>query len=134
MGRNETAITRRAKKLGPATSFTASMTTEGKATVRPVRSHSSSFLWVCSTTTMAASTMAPMAMAMPPSDMMFEVIPRAFMGMKEITIATGMVTMGMIALGMCHRKMRITRETMATSSITVRLRLSIDWRISSERS
>ena len=38
---------------------------------------------------MAASTMAPMAMAMPPSDMMLEVKPIIFIGMKEISTAIG---------------------------------------------
>src|ERR1035441_4609681 len=62
-GRNETAITSSAKKLGPPTSFTAFTTTVWESSLRPVRCHSSSFLCVCSTTTMAASTMAPMAIA-----------------------------------------------------------------------
>ena len=47
----------------------------GSRCLRPLRSHSSSFLCVCSTTTMAASTIAPMAMAIPPSDMMLAVMP-----------------------------------------------------------
>ena len=83
---------------------------------------------------MAASTMAPMAMAMPPSDMMFEVSPICFMGMKEMRMAIGMVMIGMAALGMCQRKMRITKATMASSSISVRLRLSMERRMRSERS
>ena len=53
---------------------------------------------------MAASTIAPTAIAMPPSDMMLELIPMACIGMKEISTATGIVTMGISALGMCHRK------------------------------
>ncbi len=73
-------------------------------------------------------------MAMPPSDMMFEVRPIIFMGMKEIRIAAGIVNAGMTELGMCHRKMKMMSETTIISSISVRLRLSIDLRISSDRS
>ena len=49
----------------------------------------SSFLCVCSTTTMAASTIAPTAIAMPPSDMMFELMPMACIGTKEMITAIG---------------------------------------------
>ena len=45
---------------------------------------------------------------MPASDMMLEVIPIQHMGMKARSTATGMVTMGTIADGMCQRKSRIT--------------------------
>ena len=83
---------------------------------------------------MAASTMAPMAMAITPKDMMFEVRPVPYIGMKERMTAMGMVTMGMVALGMCHRKMRITRLTMMSSSMRVCLSVSIDRWMRSERS
>ena len=83
---------------------------------------------------MAASTSAPTAMAMPPSDMMFEVSPIARIGMNAISTAIGMVTTGMIALGMCHRKIMITIATMIISSISVPFRFSMERRISSERS
>ena len=42
----------------------------------PCSSHSSSFLWAFSTMMMEASTMAPMAMAMPLKLMMLDVSPR----------------------------------------------------------
>ena len=48
--------------------------------------------------------MAPMAMAIPPSDMMLEVTPIAFIGMKAIRTVIGMVKIGIKALGMCQRK------------------------------
>ena len=83
---------------------------------------------------MAASTSAPMAMAMPESDMMFEVSPLAYMGMNEMITATGIVTMGMAALGRCRRKSRMTRLTMISSSTSVRTRVRIERWISSERS
>src|SRR5438477_348339 len=77
IGRNETAITRSEKKLGPPTSFTAPTTTSRKSPCRPSAIQCSSFLCVCSTTTIAASTIAPIATAIPPSDMMFAVFPLA---------------------------------------------------------
>ena len=49
-------------------------------------------------------------------------------------MAIGIVRTGMIALGMCHRKIRITSETMTSSSISVCFRLSIERRINSDRS
>ena len=78
--------------------------------------------------------MAPMATASPPSDMMLAVMPDIWMGMKANTIVIGMVMIGMIALGKCHRKIRITRLTMMSSSISVCLRLSIERSMRSERS
>ena len=45
-----------------------------------------------------------MAMAMPPSDMMFDVMPISCNGMNAISTAIGIVTIGMIALGTCQRK------------------------------
>ena len=56
------------------------------------------------------------------------------MGMKEITMAMGIVKIGIIALGKCQRKIRMTIETMIISSISVCFRLSMERRISSERS
>ena len=73
-------------------------------------------------------------MAIPPSDMMFAVTPISRIGMNEITIAMGIVRTGMMALGMCQRKIRMTTETMTSSSMSVCFRLSIERRISSERS
>ena len=83
---------------------------------------------------MAASTIAPMATAIPPRDMMFAVSPMARMGMNESTTAIGMVKIGMMALGMCQRNTRMTRLTMRSSSQSVWVRVSIARLISSERS
>ena len=116
IGRKETAMTSSEKKLGPPTSLTAVTTTSRNDPGRPAACQCSSFLWVCSTTTMAASTMAPMATAIPPSDMMFAVSPMARMGMNDSTTAMGMVKIGMMALGMCQRNTRMTRLTMRSSS------------------
>ena len=134
MGRNETAITSSEKKLGPPTSFTAAMTTSRKSPGRPSACQRSSFLCVCSTTTMAASTMAPIATAMPPSDMMLAVSPSARMGMKASSTAIGMVKIGMSALGRCQRKRRMTPLTMRSSSTSVWRRVSMARSMSVERS
>ncbi len=83
---------------------------------------------------MAASTMAPTAIAMPPSDMMFEVSPIAFIGMNAMITATGMVMMGIIALGTCQRKIRMTMATMINSSVSVCFRFSMERSMRSERS
>ena len=53
---------------------------------------------------MAASTIAPMAIAMPPSDMMFDVTPVPYIGMKDRMTAIGIVRIGMIALGTVPEK------------------------------
>ena len=61
-------------------------------------------------------------------------MPISCIGMKEIAMAIGIVMIGMMALGMCQRKIRMTRATMISSSISVCFRLSIERRIRSERS
>jgi len=91
-------------------------------------------LCVCSTTTIAASTIAPMATAMPPRDMMLAVMCSAYIGRKDTITAIGMVKIGMSALGMCQRKMRMTPLTMTSSSASVRRRVAIERWINSERS
>ena len=78
--------------------------------------------------------MAPMATAMPPSDMMLAVMPDICIGMKARITVIGIVMIGMMALGKCHRKIRITRLTMISSSISVCFRLSTERSIRSERS
>ena len=78
--------------------------------------------------------MAPMAMAMPQSDMMLAVMPIIRKGMNERRMTTGMVISGMRALGMCQRKSRTTSDTVIRTSTTVDFRLSTERRISSDRS
>ena len=65
----------------------------------------------------AASTIAPMAMAMPPSDMMFEVSPSHIMGKNERMIAMGNVMIATIAERTCQRKTMQTKATTMLSSI-----------------
>src|SRR3990172_8674935 len=131
---NAMAITSSAKKLGPPTSLTALMTTSLKSPGRPSASQCSSFLCSCSTRTMDASTIAPMAMAMPPSDIILAVSFIQYMGRKEMIITIGIVIIGIMALGMCQSKMRITRLTIAISSMSVPFSVSIERSIRSARS
>ena len=83
---------------------------------------------------MEASTSAPMAMAMPPNDMMLAEIPMAWKGRNEMSTAMGMVMIGMMALGMCQRNSSTTADTVRITSMMVDFRLPIALRISSERS
>ena len=83
---------------------------------------------------MAPSTSTPMEMAMPASDMRFAFRPMRYMGMKAMATETGMVTMGTIADGMCHRKMRMMIETMIISSTSLCFTVVMARLMSSERS
>ena len=82
----------------------------------------------------AASTVAPMAMPMPPSDMMFEVSPSQYIGRNERRIATGSVMMATSDERTCHRKMRHTSATTTHSSISFSLSVAMEALISSLRS
>ena len=54
--------------------------------------------------------------------------------MKERTTTAGIVTIGMTAEGTCHRKIRMTSETMSISRISSCLKVLMERSISSERS
>ena len=69
-------ITRSEKKSEGPTSWAAAMMTSIRGSRRPPASHSSSFLWAFSTMMIEASTIAPIAIAMPLRLMMLEVTPR----------------------------------------------------------
>ena len=71
--------------------------------------------------TMPASTSTPMAMAMPLSDMMLEVMPNSFIRMKEIRIEAGNGSVTIRMLRKCQRNMMCAS---ATSMISSRQRLS----------
>jgi hypothetical protein len=74
-GRNEIVITSSEKNSDGPTSCIARMITSARGSLRPACSHSASFLWMFSMMMIDASTMAPIATAMPPSDMMLAVRP-----------------------------------------------------------
>jgi hypothetical protein len=65
---------------------------------------------------MAPSTSTPMEIAMPAIDMMLTVTPMKYKGMNANSTEIGMVRMGTIADGACHRNSRITSETMIIST------------------
>ena len=91
-------------------------------------------LWAFSTITTAASTMAPMAMAMPPKDMMLAFSPCWCMTMKETKMPNGRLRMATKALRTWSRNNTHTRATMAISSSSLRCRCCTARSIKPERS
>jgi hypothetical protein len=75
-------------------------------------------LWHASIITISASTVAPMAMAMPPRLMMVDGTPRKYMGMKAVTTASGRRRWASSALRRCSRNTRMTTLTTTPSSIS----------------
>ena len=82
----------------------------------------------------AASIIAPMAIAIPPRLMMFEPRPMYFIARNDRRIESGSVRMATSALRMCQRNTTHTSETMIASSISFSVRLSMERSIRSERS
>ncbi len=76
-------------------------------------------LWAFSIMMIAASTIAPMAMAMPPSDMMLALMPCIRMTTKAIRIAVGRVKIATSALRTWSRKTMLTSATMMDSSTSL---------------
>ena len=74
----------------------------------------------------AASTIAPMAMAMPPRDMMLEVSPSQSIGRKDSKMAMGSVMIATSAERTCQRKTRHTRATTMLSSMSFSRKVSMD--------
>ncbi len=92
-------------------------------------------LWAFSIITIAASTIAPMAMAMPPRLMMLELMPSARMAMKAIRTPTGSMMMATSALRTCSRNtMHTSGHDDAFLEAACTLRLSMARWIRSERS
>ncbi len=83
---------------------------------------------------MAESTIAPIAIAMPPSDMMLLVRPSFSMGRKERMIAIGRVTIATKAERRCQRKTTQTNATTMLSSISFHCRVEMEFLISVLRS
>ena len=122
------------KKTDGPTSFSAWRRTAWKSPWRPPSIHSSSRLYAFSTSTIAPSTSTPIEIAMPASDMTFEVRPRKYIGTKASSTETGMVMIGTMADGMCHRKSRMTALTITISSPSACRSVSMARRIRRERS
>ena len=91
-------------------------------------------LWTFSTMTTASSQSAPMAMAMPASDMMFAVSPMKYIGMNASATAMGNVTIARAAPPKSRRNTITINETMIDSSTIVRVSVWIERLIRSERS
>jgi len=83
---------------------------------------------------MTASTIAPTAMAMPPSDMMFELSPCPNMIIIEASTAMGRMTIATNALRRCIRNSRHTSATTTLSSISFSLSVSTARSMSAVRS
>ena len=84
--------------------------------------------------TIAASTIAPIAIAIPPRLMMLEFMPRARIAMNAISTPTGSIRIATSALRRWSRKTTQTAATISDSSASVPLSVSIARWISSERS
>ena len=67
---------------------------------------------------MAESTIAPIAIAIPPSDMMLEVTFIHHIGMNDRIIAIGRVMIATRDERTCHKKTTQTNATMMLSSIS----------------
>jgi hypothetical protein len=68
----------------------------------------------------AASIIAPIAMAMPPNDMILELIPWRYITMNEIRIAMGKMMIATSALRKCNRNAMQTSATTRLSSTSFR--------------
>ena len=84
--------------------------------------------------TIAASIIAPMAMAMPPSDMISAPTPTHRMAMNAIKMPIGSVRMATSADRACNRKSTHTSATIRLSSSSLPRSVSIARSIKSERS
>ena len=127
-------ITREKKSAGPtslAASIMISLCSFGGASPFWTRSRC---LCAFSTITTEASTITPMAMAIPPRLMMFALMPSLYMAVKLIKIPTGSVKIETKALRKWRRKTMHTRATTIISSVSFRFRVSIAFVISVERS
>ena len=78
--------------------------------------------------------MAPMAMAMPPSDMMLALMPCHCMTPKAARMPIGRLRITTRDERRCHRKSAHTRATMTNSSTSRLLRVSMARWMSPERS
>src|SRR4030042_5556323 len=86
-------------------------TTVGKLFLLSASVPSERWRYPFSIMTMEASTSTPMDKAIPPKDMIFEVILERYIGINETTTAMGRAKMGTKADRKWRRKMTITRLT-----------------------
>ena len=138
IGKNETTMSARAKKIGLPTSwedFTMmSILSMSVGSLEFCASNLLSDLWAFSIMTMLASTMAPMAMAMPPRLIMFEPIPKSFMSKNVNPTVSGKTITTMRDERKCMRKRPIIATTIRLSSMSVLFSVSTALSMSPERS
>ena len=84
--------------------------------------------------TIAASIMAPMAMAIPPSDMMLALTPTQRVAARAMRIPSGRIAMATTALRTWSKNTMHTRATMTDSSNSVRARVAVARLIKCDRS
>ena len=131
-GRKDSAMIISEKNSDGPTSRQASSTSAERS--RSSSPACSSFLWTFSTMTMPASTIAPMAIAMPPSDMMLALRPWKCMIRNAARMPSGRVTMITTLERKWNRKAAQTSATTMISSTSLPRRLSTARWISPERS
>ena len=131
IGMKETVMMSRLKNNAGPTSDAASIRTSMRDLPGSARSRC---LWAFSIITIAASIMAPIAIAMPPRLMMLEPRPSSFMAPNAISTPTGSIRIATSALRTCSRNMMQTSATTTLSSNRVCLRVSIAALIRLERS
>jgi len=130
-GRKATAMMSSEKKMAGVTSRAASASSRWRSAPGGA---CSSFLWLASIMTISASTVAPMAMAMPPRLMMVAGMSSSHMGMKLTDTATGSERMGSSAERKWSRKRMMTSATTSASSSSAFLSVPMERWMSSERS
>ena len=112
-GRKLNVMMRREKKRGGPTCFALSRTTSQREAPGAARSRC---LCMFSIMTIAASTMAPIAIAIPPRLMMLAFTPIQRMTMNERRMPSGSVTIATSADRKCSRNSSATAATMSDSS------------------
>jgi len=130
-GKNATAMISREKKMAGVTSFAASASSLCRSAPGPA---CSSFLCDASIMTISASTVAPIAMAIPPRLMIVDGMSRRTMGMKEMATLMGSDKIGKSELRKCSRKRMITRLTTIASSMSACSSVSMERPMSPDRS
>ena len=137
-GMKLTVMTSRAKNSGRPTLFAPAMITLTRSNPdgsRPCSSRKcSSALCAFSIMMIAESTIAPMAMAIPPNDMMLEVTCIHHIGMNDRMIAMGSVMIATSDERTCQRKTTQTSATTMLSSISFSRNVAIARLIRSLRS
>ena len=116
IGMNDTVMIRRLKNSAGPTSEAASISIEIRDWPGLARSRC---LCAFSIMTIAASTIAPIAMAMPPRLMMLEPMPSSFIAPNAINTPTGNMMIATMALRTWRRNTTQTNATMRLSSTSV---------------